>query len=86
MIKLLWKLKVTKCSRLRTIAMGVLPRYRKRGLDAFLVNHLIVNAEGMGYPGSELGWILEDNLPMLNALEQLSARKTKTYRVYDRNT
>jgi len=86
LIKLLWKLKVTKCSRLRTIAMGVLPRYRKRGLDAFLVNHLIVNAEGMGYPGSELGWILEDNLPMLNALEQLSARKTKTYRVYDRNT
>ena len=34
--RLLWKLKVEKCSRLRTIALGVLPRYRRRGLDAFL--------------------------------------------------
>jgi len=38
----------------------------------------------MGYASSEMGWILEDNLPMLNALEQISARRTKTYRVYDR--
>ncbi len=86
LLKLLWKLKVTKCSRLRTIAMGVLPRYRKRGLDAFLVHHLIDSAHDIGYGGSEMGWILEDNLPMLNALDQLSARRTKTYRVYDRAT
>ena len=84
LLKLLWKLKVTKCSRIRTIAMGVLPRYRKRGLDAFLVHHLVESASRMGITGSEMGWILEDNLPMLNALKQISARKTKTYRVYDR--
>jgi GNAT superfamily N-acetyltransferase len=85
LLKILWKLKVTKCSRIRTIAMGVLPQHRKRGLDAFLVGHLIENAKGMGYSGSEMGWILEDNLPMLSALEQIKARKTKTYRVYDRS-
>ena len=84
LLKLLWKLKVTKCSRIRTIAMGILPRYRKRGLDALLVRHLIDSAVGMGYGSSEMGWILEDNRPMLAALEQLQARKTKTYRVYDR--
>jgi GNAT superfamily N-acetyltransferase len=84
LLKILWKLKVTKCSRIRTIAMGVLPRYRKRGLDAFLVHHLVESASRMGIAGSEMGWILEDNLPMLNALKQISARKTKTYRVYDR--
>jgi hypothetical protein len=31
-----------------------------------------------------MGWILEDNRPMLAALDQIKARKTKTYRVYDR--
>jgi GNAT superfamily N-acetyltransferase len=84
LLKILWKLKVSKCTRIRTIAMGVLPRYRKRGLDAFLVRHLVESAIEMGYGGSEMGWILEDNLPMLSALDHLSARKTKTYRVYDR--
>jgi GNAT superfamily N-acetyltransferase len=84
LLKLLWKLKVTKCSRIRTMAMGVLPKYRKRGLDALLVSHLISSACSIGYLNGELGWILEDNLPMLAALDQLKARKTKTYRVYDR--
>ena len=84
LLRLLWKLKVAKCSRIRTIAMGVLPAYRRRGLDALLVHHLVQSASAMGYASSEMGWILEDNLPMLNALEQISARRTKTYRVYDR--
>ena len=84
LIRLLWKLKVTRCSRIRTIAMGILPEHRKRGLDAFLVHHLVRSATAMGYASSEMGWILEDNQPMLSALQQIKARKTKTYRVYDR--
>jgi len=65
------------------VAMGVLPAFRRRGLDALLVHRLITQAALCGYRGSEMGWVLEDNLPMLNALGQLQARKTKTYRVYD---
>jgi len=84
LIRLLWRLKVTKCTRIRTIAMGVLPRYRRRGLDALMVHHLVESATRMGFTSSELGWILEDNGPMLAALEQIKARRTKTYRVYDR--
>ncbi|MGA2081340.1 MAG: N-acetyltransferase [Holophaga sp.] len=84
LLKILWKLKVAKCSRLRTIAMGVLPQFRRRGLDALLVHQLVVNAQALGYRDSEMGWVLEDNQPMLNALDQLQARHTKTYRVYDR--
>ena len=84
LLRILWKLKVTKCSRLRTIAMGILPEHRRRGLDALLVHHLVQSAKEMGYAGSEMGWILEDNRPMLAALDQIKARKTKTYRVYDR--
>ena len=85
LLKIIWKLKVQKCTRLRTIAMGVLPEHRRRGLDAILVHHLIRNSVAYGCPVSEMGWILEDNQPMLSALDQIGAEKTKTYRVYDRS-
>ena len=81
LLKILWKLKVRKCSRLRTIAMGVLPEHRRRGIEVILIHHLIRNSVGTG---SEMGWVLEDNEPMLSMLRRLGAEKTKTYRVYDR--
>jgi GNAT superfamily N-acetyltransferase len=84
LLRILWKLKVQGCHRIRTVAMGVLPAFRRKGLDAFLVHHLSVQARTLGFDGSELSWILEDNKPMLGHLEHLGARRTKTYRVYDR--
>ena len=82
LLQILWKLKVRKCTRLRTIAMGVLPEHRRRGIEVILVHHLIRNAVGTG---SEMGWVLEDNEPMLSMLRRLGADRTKTYRVYDRS-
>jgi GNAT superfamily N-acetyltransferase len=66
--------------------MGVLPEYRRRGLDLLMIHHTIQNALPTGYQGAELSWILEDNHAMLSPLQQLGARRTKTYRVYDRAT
>ncbi len=82
LLQILWKLKVRKCTRLRTIAMGVLPEHRRRGIEVILVHHLIRNAVGTG---SEMGWVLEDNEPMLSMLRRLGADRAKTYRVYDRS-
>jgi GNAT superfamily N-acetyltransferase len=84
LLKILWKLKVSKCTRLRTIIMGILPEHQHQGFDAFLVHQSIHNARAMGIPCSEMGWVLEDNLPMISALDKVGARRTKTYRVYDR--
>jgi len=36
-----------------------------------------------GYIGGEFSWILEDNLAMRRALDNLGASVHKTYRVYD---
>ncbi len=83
--KILWKLKVKKVTRLRTIALGVLPEYRRLGIAAILIQRLTKNARDMGYAVSELSWILEDNENLLGPLRQIGAWKTKTYRVYDRN-
>ena len=84
LLRILWKLKVQGCRRIRTVAMGVLPAFRRKGLDAFLVHHLSVQARKLGFDGSELSWILEDNKPMRAHLDHLGAQLTKTYRVYDR--
>jgi len=81
--RILWKLKVRGCNRLRTVALGVLPAHRRLGLDAALIQRTIQNGLPLGYASSELGWILEDNEPMLSPLRRLGARKTKTFRVYD---
>jgi len=48
------------------------------------VHNLAINSNRLGYWGSEMGWILEDNQPMLGALKRINAQLTKTYRVYDR--
>jgi GNAT superfamily N-acetyltransferase len=84
LLKILWKLKVSGCTGLRTMIMGVLPEYRRRGLDLLMIHHTVVNSRKTSYLGAELSWVLEDNRALLSPLEQLGARRTKTYRVYDR--
>ncbi len=84
LLKILWKLKVTGCSTLRTMIMGVLPQYRRRGLDLLMIQRTIHNALDTGIRGAEVSWILEDNQALLSPLHQLGAKRTKTYRLYDR--
>ncbi len=84
--KILWKLKVSGCTRLRTMVMGVLPKFRRRGLDMLMVHYTIKASGPAHYHGAELGWVLEDNQALLSPLYQLGAERTKTYRVYDRAT
>ena len=84
LIKILWHVKVTKCRRVRVLALGVLPPYRRLGLDGVLIQRMIQNGIPLGYEGAEVGWILEDNEAMLRPLRHIDARRTKVYRVYDR--
>lgn len=84
LLRILWKMKVRGCDRLRTIALGILPAHRRLGLDAVLIHRTIHNGLPLGYRRSELGWILEDNEAMLRPLRKLGATRTKTFRVYDR--
>lgn len=69
---------------LRVLTLGVLPQYRNLGADALLYLGLCDSASAKGYVGSELSWILEDNLLMRRAIERFGARVYKTYRLYDR--
>jgi GNAT superfamily N-acetyltransferase len=84
LLKVIWKLKVAGCRRLRTAVLGVLPAYRRKGVEAILIQRTIRDGLALGYTRAELGWILEDNEPMLRPLQKLGARRTKVFRVYDR--
>jgi GNAT superfamily N-acetyltransferase len=84
LIKILWRVKVAGCRRMRVLALGVLPKYRRLGLDGLLIQRTIQNGIPLGYQRAEVGWILEDNEAILQPLTHIDARRTKVYRVYDR--
>lgn len=69
---------------LRLILLGVVPGYRKRGIDAILYLDTIRTAKRLGYDGGEISWTLEDNDLINRAIESMGGRKYKTYRFYER--
>ena len=81
-IKILLEMK--KIKRVRTVAMGVLKEYRHRGIDiAFYIN-AYEQALKMGIQESECSVIVESNHRMIGALEDLDAKRYKTYRFYEK--
>jgi hypothetical protein len=77
-------LEMKKITRLRTIAMGVLKEYRHRGIDIVFYLNTIEHGTGMGYTESECSVIVETNTRMIAALEDLHAKRYKTYRFYEK--
>jgi GNAT superfamily N-acetyltransferase len=69
---------------LRLILLGLVPGYRKRGIDAILYLDTIRAAKRLGYTGGEISWTLEDNDLINRAIEAMGGRKYKTYRFYER--
>jgi len=80
--KILWHSR--KVHRLRTIAMGVLKEHRHRGIDVAFYLNTIEQGVKMGYTDSECSMIVETNQRMIGALEDLNARRYKTYRFYQK--
>lgn len=82
LIKILWHARHIDMGRVLTL--GLVPEYRKRGIDSLLYLRIMRAAHGMGIDEGEFGWVLEDNLPMLRALEKMGSEVYKRYRIYDR--
>jgi GNAT superfamily N-acetyltransferase len=68
----------------RVFAMGVVPEFRRRGLDALFYYETFLAGVRKGYQRAELSLIVENNLPMRNAVESLGAWINKTYRIYQK--
>lgn len=75
-----WK----RLSRARVLTLGVIEKYRNKGLEsAMLIEGLKAGYEG-GVRESEASWILEDNTMMCRVIEAIGGRMYKRYRLYEK--
>lgn len=78
--RLLWGKR--KVKTIRVILLGVLPAYRKLGIEALFFSEFIKTAKANGLLGWEASWILENNHITKAAAENNNGKMYKTYRIY----
>lgn len=79
--KLLFGLK--KINRYRIWALGIVPKYQKKGITILLFSKLN-EAVTLRKPYIEANYVLEDNHLMNNALRRLEFNLVKKYRIYEK--
>jgi len=86
LLQLLWHWKVRREVKwIRAFALGVVPEYRGKGVDALLYFHTAEQARRKGYHAVEMSWLLESNEMVLRSAELLGAHRYKTYRVFEKH-
>jgi hypothetical protein len=88
-IKLLWRLKRMRPKGGRVPLMGVLKKLHASRLASQLAFMMIeyIRRAGNGHYGitrAEVGWVLDDNGPMISIAEALETRNNRTYRIYEK--
>lgn len=81
MLRFLWQRR--SLNEMRVLALGILPGYRRRGIDALLIRETVEGGRQRGYRRAELSWILEENTVMRRTVEQLGGKVAKRYRLYE---
>jgi hypothetical protein len=81
--KMLWAAR--RIDRARVLLLGIKPGFRRRGIDALLYLETLHAARALGFSGGEIGWTTEDNDLINRAIESMGARRSKTYRIYQRD-
>ncbi|HYD11663.1 MAG TPA: N-acetyltransferase [Allosphingosinicella sp.] len=88
-IKLLWRLKKMRPRGGRVPLMGVLKKLHATRLASQLAFMMIeyIRRAGNGHYGitrAEVGWVLDDNGPMISIAEAIESRNNRTYRIYEK--
>ncbi|MGA2192159.1 MAG: N-acetyltransferase [Nitrospirota bacterium] len=73
-----------KITEMRLFALGIMPEYRGKGLDAVLYLEALMTGKKIGVTGGELSWTLEDNEPINKGIAAMGATLYKKYRVYSK--
>ena len=83
-VRFLWRRRRIKTARM--IVLDVLEKYRRRGIAEMLILKTLDYGKNLvHYTGAELGWTLEDNNLVNQAIEAVGAKKYKVYRVYEKS-
>ncbi len=73
-----------KIDRVRCMALGIVPEFRKKGLDAILYYLSMQEGVKRNQKWVEFSWMLEDNLDILRGLEVFQGRIYRRYRLLSR--
>jgi hypothetical protein len=74
-------LNMKKVKQARLMALGVLPGHRQKGVEGMLCIETALRAKQIGMKGGEIGWTLEDNLPINRAIETFGGHLDRRYRL-----
>ncbi|MGC9529657.1 MAG: N-acetyltransferase [Candidatus Bipolaricaulaceae bacterium] len=69
---------------LRLMFFGILPQFRKLGVDAVLYHEVLQVARARGYLTCEASMLLEENDLVQRAAAFMGGRRYKTWRIYER--
>ena len=88
-VKLLWRLKRMRLKGGRVPLMGVVRKLHGTRLASQLAFMLIEyirrsGTKNYGMTRAEVGWVLDDNGPMISIAEAIEARRNRTYRIYEK--
>jgi len=84
LLELLWHTKVrNKIDSVRVLTMGVVPEFRKRGIDSMINLEIMDRAVAKGYKWGEISWVLETNELMRSAADHMGAKPYKRYRLVE---
>ncbi|MCF8297789.1 MAG: hypothetical protein K9J13_09625 [Saprospiraceae bacterium] len=79
-IKLLWG--IPRLKRYRMFALAVIPEYQGKAVDSVMYRALNESLYSKDL-WMEVNYVLEDNMPMVNAMKKLEAKPSRCYRVYE---
>jgi hypothetical protein len=88
-VKLLWRLKKMRPRGGRVPLMGVVKKLHATRLASQLAFMMIeyIRRAGNGKYGikrAEVGWVLDDNLPMISIANAIESKRNRTYRIYEK--
>ena len=69
----------------RLLSTNVIPEYQKWGVGVVLLARLVPEIYKWGVEDAEFSWVLESNHLSRKSLERGGAKRTKTYRIYERD-
>lgn len=84
LMQILLRSKFGGVHEVRTALMGVRKEYRAKGLDTVLVAYTVEAGTKVGYDGSEMSWILDNNPRMINHLKAIGGVIDKEYAMMEK--
>ncbi len=74
-----------KINRIKIYHMGVLPKFRKQGIETLFILEIYERAKKKGYKEADISLVVENNTSLIRLLDRFGAERYKTYRHFTKS-